>query len=84
MKVTVSPVDARDLIGFNRQKSRLYAKFSAPVKEDCKISVHEEEEYKQSYYVNKGHVVQCLKVGEVIVIRGVEIYDWSVLETADD
>lgn len=53
-------VSARKLIGF---KSRLYAKFSAPVKEDCKISrpEEEEEEDKQRYYVNKGHAVQCLR-----------------------
>lgn len=58
-KVTVS---ARDSSSFKIQKSRLYAKFSAPAKEDCKISRHdEEEEDKESYYVNKGHAVQCLR-----------------------
>ncbi|WZZ40682.1 hypothetical protein YC2023_036941 [Brassica napus] len=58
-KVTVS---ARDSSSFKIQKSRLYAKFSAPAKEDCKISRHDdEEEDKESYYVNKGHAVQCLR-----------------------
>ncbi|CAH8383726.1 unnamed protein product [Eruca vesicaria subsp. sativa] len=60
--VTVSAVNARDWIGVKCQKSRLYVKFSAPVKEDCKISRHEEEgEDKENYYVNKGHAVQCLR-----------------------
>ena len=40
-KVTVS---ARDSSSFKIQESRLYAKFSAPAKEDCKISRHDEEE----------------------------------------
>ncbi|KAG5404758.1 hypothetical protein IGI04_010877 [Brassica rapa subsp. trilocularis] len=53
-------VSARDSSSFKIQKSRLYAKFSAPAKEDCKISRHDEEN-KESYYVNKGHAVQCLR-----------------------
>ncbi|KAJ0258236.1 Uncharacterized protein HA466_0070590 [Hirschfeldia incana] len=60
-KVTVSP---RDLYGVNKsQKSRLYVKFSAPVKEDCEISTkkEEEEENKHNYYVNMGHAVRCLR-----------------------
>lgn len=55
-KVTVS---ARDLSGVKNQKSRLYVKFSAPVKEDCHII--REEDDKQSYYVNMGHAVRCLR-----------------------
>ncbi|KFK37418.1 hypothetical protein AALP_AA4G254600 [Arabis alpina] len=58
-KVTVSAIDARDL----SQKSRLYGKFSVPVKEDCKISrdEEEEEEDKRSYYVNMGHAVRSIR-----------------------
>lgn len=56
-KVTVS---ARDLSGVKNQKSRLYVKFSAPVKEDCEISTKKEEN-KQNYYVNMGHAVRCLR-----------------------
>lgn len=59
-KVTVSAIDARDLPGVKNRKSRLYGKFSAPVKEDCKVS-REEEENKQSYYVNMGHAVRCIR-----------------------
>ncbi|ESQ39259.1 hypothetical protein EUTSA_v10001605mg [Eutrema salsugineum] len=59
-KVTVSAVDARNLSGVKNQKSRLYGKFSAPVKEDCEIS-REEEEDKQNYYVNMGHAVRCIR-----------------------
>ncbi|CAH8313325.1 unnamed protein product [Eruca vesicaria subsp. sativa] len=50
-KVTVS---ARNMSGVKNQKSRLYVKFSAPVKEDCEIS-------SQNYYVNMGHAVRCLR-----------------------
>lgn len=61
-KVTVSAIDARDLSGVKNQKSRLYGKFSAPVKEDCKVSRDEEEEEdKQSYYVNMGHAVRSIR-----------------------
>uniref|UniRef100_A0A1J3J3W5 Uncharacterized protein n=1 Tax=Noccaea caerulescens TaxID=107243 RepID=A0A1J3J3W5_NOCCA len=59
-KVTVSAIDARDLPGVKNRKSRLYGKFSAPVKEDCKVS-REEEENKQNYYVNMGHAVRCIR-----------------------
>lgn len=59
-KVTVSAIDARDLSGVKNQKSRLYGRFSAPVKEDCKIS-RDEEEDKQSYYVNMGHAVRSIR-----------------------
>lgn len=59
-KVTVSSIGARDLSGVKNQKSKLYRNFSAPVKEDCQIS-KEKEEDKQSYYVNMGHAVRCLR-----------------------
>lgn len=59
-KVTVSAIDARDLSGVKNQKSKLYRNFSAPVKEDLEIS-KEKEEDKQSYYVNMGHAVRCLR-----------------------
>jgi len=42
-KATVSAIDARDLPGVKNPKSRLYWQFSAPVKEDYKISREEEE-----------------------------------------
>jgi len=63
-KVTVSAIDARDLPGVKNPKSRLYWQFSAPVKEDYKISREEEEEEeedKQSYYVNMGHAVRSIR-----------------------
>ncbi|KAG2332055.1 hypothetical protein Bca52824_003235 [Brassica carinata] len=53
-------VSARDLSSVKTQNSRLYARFSAPVEEVCRDE-EEEEEDKQSYYVNKGHAVQCLR-----------------------
>ncbi|CAN8286145.1 unnamed protein product [Cochlearia groenlandica] len=64
-KVSVSAVNAKAKSGAKYQRSRLYGKFSAPVKEDREISSddkeEEEEEDKQSYYVNMGHAVRSIR-----------------------